>query len=376
VGGDVSEDRLRAVGGAFAIEGAFQGAEGFGSGHIHDTFLASWVQGGRTIRYVHQRLNTRVFRDPVRLMENFARVTAHLHGALRRRGIEDPRRALVLVPARDGHPFHVDDEGRFWRTLHAVPGARSHDTVHSPAQAFEAARAFGEFVALLADLPPPPLHETIPDFHDTPKRVVALEDAVRADPLGRARSVLREVETARRLLRELEAALAGAGAEALPRRVVHNDCKINNVLLDDRTGEGICVIDLDTVMTGTVLCDFGDLVRTAACPSPEDETRLDAMRIDLALFDALARGYLAGAAGLFDAAEIRSLALAGPLLAFENAVRFLTDHLAGDVYFRIHREAHNRDRARAQLRLTELFLEGLPALRQRIEAAARPGQPG
>jgi hypothetical protein len=212
--------------------------------------------------------------------------------------------------------------------------------------------------------------ESIPHFHDFPHRRAALEAAADADAHGRTRGASGALDGARRLALVVEGALAGAGAAGLPRRVVHNDCKLNNVLFDEASGEGLCVIDLDTVMPGSVLADFGDLARTAACAAPEDETDLSRVRIDGALYAALVRGYLAGTAALLEPVEIALLPLAGPLIALETGIRFLTDHLAGDVYFRIHRPGHNLDRARVQLRLTEQLLAGLGEARRLVEVGS------
>ncbi|HKA14390.1 MAG TPA: phosphotransferase, partial [Myxococcota bacterium] len=205
-------------------------------------------------------------------------------------------------------------------------------------------------------LSPDRLQETIPRFHDLAGRRAALDEAVRVDAIGHARKVSAELEAVERAAdRILSAPELAPGA--LPSRVVHNDCKLNNLLLDDGSGEALCVVDLDTVMPGTVVFDFGELARTGACPAAEDERELDRVHVDPALFRALASGFVAGARGLLTAAEIRALALAGPLMALENGVRFLTDHLVGDRYFRIARAGHNLDRARAQLRLAERMLE-------------------
>lgn len=361
-----AQERLRAVGRAFALPGRFAGASRHGSGHIHDTFVARYDEGGKARRFVHQRLNTRVFRDPEGLMANVARVTGHLRARLAARGVPDlERRALRLQSAADGRLFHVDADGSYWRTTPYLEGTRSVDAVESPDQAHEAARAFGHFAALLSDLPAPPLAETIPHFHDLARRLAALEAAVRADPCGRAAGVASELA----LVRERHGALARelTAAGELPRRVVHNDCKINNLLLDAASGEGLCVVDLDTVMEGTLLCDFGELVRTGTCRAPEDERELARIQFDLGLFESLARGYLAGFSGL-DEAELRALPLAGPLLTLENAVRFLTDHLEGDGYFRIRRPGHNLERARAQLTLAARMAERLGAARRAVEA--------
>jgi Ser/Thr protein kinase RdoA (MazF antagonist) len=363
---------LRAVGRRFAIEGTFVAGEAHGNGHIHDTFVATWDHAGRRSRFVHQRLNTRVFRDPAGVMRNLERVTDHVRASLAREGACDiERRCLALVRAREGTSSCSDDEGRVWRTFRFVEGARTHDAPGGPDLAFEAARAFADFTARLADLDPRELAVTIPRFHDLASRFADLAAARRSDALGRAAPARRELERAEHWFERLAAGLEREGAAALPRRTVHNDCKINNVLIDEATGEALCVIDLDTVMEGTLLFDFGDLVRTAACPSAEDEMDLAAVRFDLGLFEALARGYLAGGSDFLGEAEIGALPVAGSTLALENAIRFLTDHLEGDVYFRIHRAGHNLDRARAQLRVVELMDEASDAARSIVTRAAR-----
>jgi hypothetical protein len=354
---------VEAVARAFAVPDGAIRIERLGHGHIHDTFLAEVAGGAR--RVVLQRLHTGIFREPERLMQNLVRVTAHLHAKLAREGAADrERRALTLVPARDGRSFHRDADGGFWRCTAFVERARALETAADPREAFEAARAFGRFAAALADLPGPPLFEVIPHFHDLPHRLAALEAALRDDPEGRARAVAEEAEAARAGAERVAGALARVGA--LPRRTVHNDCKLNNALLDETSGEGLCVIDLDTAMEGSVLADFGDLVRTAACPAAEDERDLSRVCVDAPLFEALAHGYLDGTGALLEPAERAALPLAGPLLALETGVRFLTDHVAGDVYFRIHRPDHNLDRARAQLRLASLLLASLPSLASRL----------
>jgi Ser/Thr protein kinase RdoA (MazF antagonist) len=366
-----SPDPASSAFGAFATRAGSVRVERLGSGHIHESFLAE--VDAASPRYVLQRLHAGVFPDPERLMRNLVRVTAHLAAKLARAGVADrERRVLALVPTRDGLPFHRDASGACWRCFHFVEDSVAVDAAPTRAQAFAAARAFGAFAAAMADLAPPPLEEVIPGFHDLPGRMAALEAVLRDDPCGRARAVAGEAEHARASAERIERRLARAGAASLPRRVVHNDCKVNNVLLDARTGEALCVIDLDTVMEGSVLADFGDLARTAACPAPEDARDLERVRLDLERFEALARGYLEGAGPILTPAERGALPLAGPLLALENAVRFLADHAAGDRYFRIHRAGHNLDRARAQLRLAERMLEAEAEVTAIVRSIGQP----
>ena len=333
---------------AFAIEGDFGDATPYGSGHINDTYCAVFQCNGAATRYLLQRINHHIFKNPVMLMENIERVTAHLAAQV----VDHPdrdRRVLTLIPTCTGGVLHVDAEQNYWRAYRFIDHSKTYNAVESAGQAYQAAKAFGEFQHMLADLPSPRLHDTIPDFHHTPKRFAALEQAIAADVAGRVALAQPEIDFAMKR-KPLASALVGAG---LPERVTHNDTKINNVLLDDATGEGTCVIDLDTVMPGLAAYDFGDMVRTATCPAPEDEVDLSKVEMQFPLFEALARGYLTSAGGFLTKAEKQSLAVAGKLITFEIGIRFLTDYLSGDTYFKVHRQGHNLDRNRTQFKLLE-----------------------
>lgn len=352
---------------AFALEGEPLDAARLGSGHIHDTFAIA-CRG--PVDYVLQRLNRRVFREPATLVENAVRVTEELHRQLARRGAGDlSRRRLRYVRTLAGDTA-LERDGELWRAFERIARARTFDTVASPAQARAAARAFGEFVALLAGMAPDALHLTIPGFHDFEARVEAFERAAREDARGRAAGARPEIAGMRKARERLRQVLSPQALAALPVRLVHNDCKLNNVLFDEATGEALCVIDLDTVMPGSLLLDFGDLVRTAACREPEDSTALERIRVEPDLYAAVAAGYLEGAAPVISPAEREQLPLAGPLIALETGLRFLTDHLEGDRYFRVARPEHNLQRARTQLLLTERLLDDLDGAR-RIVARAR-----
>jgi Ser/Thr protein kinase RdoA (MazF antagonist) len=364
---------LAQVAGAFAVEGVFAGAEPHGSGHIHETHLARYAGPAGLRRCILQRLDTQIFSDPAALMENLLRVTGHLRAKLEARGVADAeRRCLGPIPTRRGNLLHWDAAGGAWRAFRFVEGSCSLQAVRGPEQAAAAARAFGAFAADLADLGAPRLRDTIPHFHDLARRRAALEQVLASDPHRRARATRAELAGLRAALARLEERFPLAQREALPRRVAHHDCKLDNLLFDARTQEALCVIDLDTVMEGTLVSDFGELVRTTACRAAEDERDLARIDFDLALFAALARGYLEGAGPLLGSAERRALPFAGALLALMNALRFLTDHLAGDGYFRIHRPGHNLDRARAQLRLAECMLARADEACEIVEAAASP----
>jgi hypothetical protein len=344
----IPKHNLGAVLRQFEIHGEFVSAEPYGSGHINDTYRAVVAQAGTVVRYLVQRINHVVFSDPPGLMHNIARVTTHL--AAKAQGEPDAgRRVLTLVPACSGQPWHQDEHGNYWRVYLFIERALTYDMVESPGQAYQAARAFGLFQRRLADLPPPRLHETIPGFHHTPRRFAALEQAIAADAAGRVALAQPEIEFAL-AHQTLTTLLLDAN---LPERVTHNDTKFNNVMLDDETGEGICVIDLDTVMPGLVGHDFGDMVRTTTSPAKEDERDLSKVQMQFPMFEALARGYLSAAGGFLTQAEKELLPFSGRLITFEIGIRFLTDFLSGDAYFKVHRDGHNLDRCRTQFALME-----------------------
>jgi hypothetical protein len=342
------EHNLAEVARQFQITGDFVGAQPYGSGHINDTYCAVFQHADGPTHSILQRINTNIFKQPESLMQNIQRVTQHLAAQVASEADHD-RRVLNLVPARDGRGWLVDSTGNYWRAYRFIEGARSYDTVESTGQAFQAAKAFGRFQQLLVTLPAPPLHETIPDFHNTPRRFAALEQAIAADVAGRAIHAKPEIQFAM-AHRPICSVLLDAN---LPVRATHNDTKFNNVLLDDETGEGVCVIDLDTVMPGLVHYDFGDMVRTTTSPAAEDEQDLSKVTMQLPMFEALARGYLATAGGFLTGAERDLLVFSGKLITFEIGIRFLTDYLSGDLYFKVHRDGQNLDRCRTQFKLVE-----------------------
>ena len=353
-----------AVARLFALPGEIVTVAPHGQGHINRTFLGATaaMDAQPAARFVFQQINEKIFRDVPGLMDNIRRVTRHA-----------PDCTPELVLARDGRPFARDSAGAAWRVYCFVEGARSVQTIESAAQAREVARAFGAFQQKLATLPGPRLHEVLPGFHDTRSRYTALHEAIAADAANRAAGARDEITFA--LAREGEAGvlLDLHASGAVPERVVHNDCKLNNLLLD-AAGRAVCVLDLETTMPGFAPCDFGDMVRTASCAAAEDERDLARVAAEPAMLCALAEGYLDGAGALLNAAEIAHLALAGRLLALEQGVRFLADHLRGDNYYRIHRPGHNLDRTRAQFALVR-SLEARHAEFERIIsdlAAARP----
>jgi hypothetical protein len=339
---------IREVVGRFRIPGEFLNAAPYGNGHINDTYAAVFDQTGTRVRFIVHRINHNIFKNPVALMDNVQRVTSHVEEKI----AGQPNRfgqVLTLIPTHEGQSYYRDEAGNHWRVYNFIERARTYDAVESPRQAFEAAKTFGQFQRWLTDLPAPRLHDTIPDFHHTPKRFTALERAIEADSVNRARLAAPEIEFALKH-RPICSVLLDAN---LPERVTHNDTKLNNVMLDDATGEGVCVIDLDTVMPGLVLYDFGDMVRTTTSPAREDERDLLKVTMQFQMYEALVRGYLESASGFLTPQEKQYLAFSSKLITFEIGIRFLTDFLAGDTYFKVHRDGHNLDRCRTQFKLVE-----------------------
>jgi Ser/Thr protein kinase RdoA (MazF antagonist) len=366
---------LRAISALFDMRADFVEAQAFGTGHINDTYCVWYDQAGQRVRYIHQRVNHHVFKDPIKVMENVARVTRHaLEELLAHGNPEAHRRTLTCISARDGKPYAIDADGNLWRTYPFIEGAKGYDEIESDEQAYQAARAFGAFQQLTAGLTGPRLHETIPDFHHTPKRLAALEAAITADIAGRAADVAEEIAFARARAADCARITDLIASGHIPERVTHNDTKLNNVLLDETTAEGICVIDLDTTMPGSALYDFGDMVRTAAPSTREDDPDVTHIGVRLDRFEALVKGYLSTATFLNET-EIANLAFSGKLLTLECGIRFLTDHLNGDTYFKIKRPGHNLDRCRNQFAFVRALEENRDAMEAIVAKAAR-GQSG
>ncbi|MBQ2758053.1 MAG: aminoglycoside phosphotransferase family protein [Clostridia bacterium] len=319
----------------------------YGNGHINDTFLV--VVGDK--RFIMQRMNTSIFTRPVELMANIIGVTEHIRAKARKEGGDVARASLVVVPTLDGKQFFVDSNNYYWRVYEFCEHTVTRERVENANDFYTCGKAFGNFQQMLADYPAEKLSEPIANFHNTPWRYENLMKAVEADKVGRLATVLPEVEFAR-ARKEFCAVLENARANGtLPLRVTHNDTKLNNILFDEVTGEPVCVIDLDTVMPGYSVTDFGDSIRFGANTAAEDETDLSKISLDLNLFRVYAKGFLEGCNGSLTPTEIDLLPEGAIMMTLECGLRFLTDHLEGDVYFRIHRENHNLDRARNQFAL-------------------------
>lgn len=340
--------RAAAVAPRFAVEGTIHHGSAHRGGHINDSFVVATTAR----RYLLQRLNPRVFLHPEQVMENITAVTGHIARGLAAAGTADAeRRVLTVIPARDGGPLVRDDAGNAWRMYRYIEGTVSRETARDAANAEIAARAFGRFQRQLADYHGPALHVTIRNFHATDERVAAMERASSAAPADRLRNAAAEVA----LVREnplLATVFKGARDrhEAI-ERIAHYDAKIANLLFDEITGEALCVVDLDTVMPGLSLFDFADLVRSMVSPAAEDER--DAARViaEPERFAAIVRGYLEGTGDLLRAGERGLLEQAAEAMIFEQGVRFLTDYLEGDMYYKTSHAGQNLDRSRSQFAL-------------------------
>lgn len=354
---------LRELAELFDMRADFVQAYPYGSGHINDTFCAYYDQAGLRVRYIHQRVNGTVFPDPIKLMENIDRVTKHAFKRLQAEGDKEAyRRTLTCIPAKTGLPYAIDSEGAIWRTYPFIERARTYDTISSTEQCVQAAKAFGEFQKLGADLGGDPLFETIPNFHNTKVRFENLIAAIEKDSFNRAKDVKAEIDWFIQRQEDGNKVVNLLESGAIPLRVTHNDTKLNNVMLDDVTGEGVCVIDLDTTMSGSAVYDFGDMVRTATSPAVEDEVDTSKIMMRLPMFEALVKGYLSSAKEFLTEKEVELLPFSGKLLTIECGTRFLCDYLSGDVYFKTHRDGHNLDRTRSQMALVHSIDEQMEAM--------------
>ncbi len=347
----MTEEQKEIIRAAEAFEltrGAIQ-AEPFGNGHINHTFAVR-VEGCSR-RYILQQINQYVFHHPDQVQENILAVTDYLREKVRREGGDPERETLRVIPARDGKPYYLDGDGSWWRAFPFVEGTFSQDLPDSPEIFEECGAAFGRFQRRLNDFPAERLHETIPDFHNTPRRLERLEEAARKDAEGRLAGVREELDFCLRQAEWAGRLTEGLRAGKLPLRVTHNDTKLNNVLMDRNTGKALCVVDLDTVMPGLMANDYGEAIRTGACTAVEDERDLSKIELSMPMVRAYTRGFLRELREEISPEEKLSLPWGARTMTLENGVRFLTDYLDGDHYFAIHRPGHNLDRARAQLAL-------------------------
>ena len=353
---------------AFTVEGKVVDCIPFGNGHINDTRLVTMDTG---VQYVAQRINKNVFKRPDLLMENYVGVTKFIRRKIEEMGGDPLREVLNAIPAKDGKAYVIDEEGQYWRLLVYVTESMSYDQVERPEQFYDSAVSFGDFQYMLRDYPAETLHETIVNFHNTEDRFAKFEAALAADKLDRAKDIADEIKFVMDRKADCSVALQALREGKLPLRVTHNDTKLNNILIDRDSHEGICVIDLDTTMPGLSINDFGDSIRFGANHSKEDEKDLSKVNFDIELYEVYARGFLEGAQGSLTPAELEDLPWGARLMTLECGIRFLTDYLDGDHYFRIHRPEHNLDRCRTQFKLVRDMEEQFDAMAAVIRKYAK-----
>lgn len=335
----------------FQTEGVVTELIPFGSGHINDTFrITCELSDGKEKKYILQKMNDSIFKNPEELMENVMNVTSFLRKKIVAAGGDPDRETLNVIPTKEGKNY-LDKGGECWRMYIFIEGATCYDEVKTPEDFYNTAVSFGNFQKMLADYPAETLHETIVNFHNTVSRFADFKKAVEEDVCGRAKEVQEEIKFI--MDREDVAHIICDALEQkrIPLRVTHNDTKLNNIMIDDETGKGLCVIDLDTVMPGSALYDFGDSIRFGASTGAEDEENLDLVSVNLELFDIYTKGFLEGCEGSLTEEEIKLFPAGAKVITFEQGIRFLTDYLQGDTYYKIHRPNHNLDRSRTQLKL-------------------------
>ena len=361
------EYSLKEISSCFRIYGDFVSAVPFGSGHINSTYRVKFNQSGVSVSYIFQKINTEIFKDPYAVMENISRVLNHQKG--KQTSLTDSsRRVLTLIPTVNDELLYRDSADDYWRVYCFIKKSTCYDVLETPEQAYKAAKAFGEFQKVLVDLPGKRLIVTIPDFHNTPKRYVAFEKAVAEDIGNRAKDVKDEIDFIFSRKKYLDKFIGLQKSGELPERICHNDTKLNNIMIDNETGEGICVIDLDIVMPGYVMYDFGDMIRTGTSPVEEDEPDSSKVVMQMHLFKALAKGYLSSAGEFLTQTEKNNLAFGGLIITYEQSMRFLADHLQMDTYYKIHRRGHNLDRTRTQIALIKSIEEQMDAMNLYIES--------
>ncbi len=336
----------------FTQKGSLIEKKPYGNGHINDTYLLTYeLSGGQTRQYILQRMNHSIFKRPKLLMENMVNVTEYLRKIIAAQGGDPDRETLNVIKTKNGASYYEDENHNYFRMFLFIENTLCLEKVESAKDFYDSAVAFGNFQRMLVDYPAHTLHETIPNFHNTPSRFADFKKAVERDPLGRSANAKPEIAFA--LARESDTSILTTLLEKgmLPLRVTHNDTKLNNILFDKDTRKALCIIDLDTVMPGLSLYDFGDSIRFGASTGAEDETDLDKVTLDLSLFETFVSGFLKGCGESLTEREIEMLPMGAKLMTYECGIRFLADYLEGDVYFKIHRENHNLDRARTQFKL-------------------------
>jgi len=358
-------DNLKEIFYSFKTDSTFLKGEPIGSGHIHDTYRIETFEIEKN-DYILQRINNKIFRNIPELQNNIERATVHLRKKLAELPGSDPEReCLRLVPSLEGKSWIIDKDGNYWRMYIYISKHHSYNLVDSPEKAYEGGKAIGRFQVALSDMPGGPLFETIPYFHNIEKRIYTFNQKIKENPAGRAESVRIEIMQFHQRAEEMKIILRLGSEGKIPLRITHNDTKFNNILFDEND-KALCVIDLDTVMPGYIHYDFGDAIRTIANSAAEDEADLSKIKMNIDLFKAYAEGYLSESGDTLNDIEKEYLAFAPRLMTYTIALRFLTDYIDGDNYFKIQHKHHNLQRARAQLKLVMSMEEQYEEMRKII----------
>ena len=335
----------------FQVEGELLSYERYGNGHINDTFAVVFKKDSKQTRYILQRINHSIFKNPEQLMFNITQVTSFLRREVERLGGDVNREVITVINTKEGNSFYQDSEGNYFRMYLFIEDATCFEQVSKLEDFYQSAVAFGRFQKLLSKFDASSLYEVIPDFHNTPLRYETFLQVVKEDKCNRVKEVKDEIMFFIKREEDMKYCRRCLEEGKIPLRVTHNDTKLNNVMIDNKTGNGLCVIDLDTVMPGLSIYDFGDSIRFGANTAAEDEKDLSKVNLDLDLFEQYVQGYLEGCEGSLTDAEITLLPYGAKTMTLECGMRFLTDYIEGDVYFRIHRPEHNLDRCRTQMSL-------------------------
>ncbi len=349
---------------SYDFDGEYTGYSQITAGHINTTLALQFEVGGKLKRFIAQMINTNVFKTPEKLMENMVNVTSHIAKKIEKAGGDVERETLHAVTARDGKPYHIMADGSFWRCVNFITDAYSCDTIENPQVFFNAGKAFGEFMSLLADFDGTSLHETIPNFHNTKDRFNNFLIALENNKSGRKENITDEIDFVLERKEDSEVLVNLIDEGKLPIRVTHNDTKINNIMFDNQSNKGICILDLDTVMPGLSLYDFGDAIRSGAVTAKEDEPDTSKVKLDVELYKAYTEGYLSAAGKSLTPKEAKYLPFSAKLLTFECGMRFLTDYLDGDTYFHTEYAEHNLVRARSQFALVSDIEKNMPYLEE------------
>ena len=365
------QETIQTISHEFAIAGDFVEGYEIHSGHINSTYIATYRrEDGEIRRYILQRINEHVFTEPLVVIKNVECVTRHINWKVLRVKRDLGGQTLNMFPARGGRFYAEGPNGGIWRCYNFIEGCHTYDIVENTRQAYQAARAFGSFQDLVSDIDIEEIRETIPDFHNTPKRLKRLLEVIAEDPLGRVKNVEAEIQFVNEREGLCHSLVQLMQSGVLPTRITHNDTKLNNVMMDSETDEAVCVIDLDTVMPGLSAYDFGDLVRTATSSAAEDEIDLSKVDMRMPMFEALAEGYLDGCDCL-NAAEVDNLVVGGKVITLETGIRFLTDYLEGDQYFKTSRDGQNLDRCRTQFALVSKIEENEDAMNDFLQRISK-----